>query len=398
MDFAILPPEINSARMYTGPGSGSLLAAAGSWDSLAAELTTTAETYQSVVSGLSTLNWRGPASESMTATAAPYIGWLYTTAEQTKQTAMQARAAAAAFEQAFAMTVPPAVIAANRTQLASLIATNFFGQNTAAIAATEAQYTEMWAQDAAAMYGYSSASAAAAVLAPFAQPNQTTNPAGAAAQSAAVTQAAASVPSTLQGLAAGSIPQWLQNVWANFLQDIQSLGPDTALGKLIGPDAQIWSTLVSTGVFQLPATLNIASFAGQSTVDANTIADGIKFAKTAARTGEGIVAENPAGLGANGAETVGAFSAGGGGVSAVLTGAKSIGPMSVPASWATPAVSHVSALSGTGLTTLPGTEEAVGAGMPGVPGMPAGTLTRASGVIPRYGTRLTVMPRPPAAG
>ncbi|OBA69848.1 hypothetical protein A5641_03090 [Mycobacterium sp. 1554424.7] len=107
MDFAILPPEINSARMYTGPGSGSLLAAAGSWDSLAAELTTTAETYQSVVSGLTTLNWHGPASESMTATATPYIGWLYTTAEQTKQTAMQARAAAAAFEQAFAMTVPP---------------------------------------------------------------------------------------------------------------------------------------------------------------------------------------------------------------------------------------------------------------------------------------------------
>jgi PPE-repeat protein len=386
MDFAILPPEINSARMYTGPGSGSLLAAAGSWDSLAAELTTTAETYQSVVSGLSTLNWRGPASESMTATAAPYIGWLYTTAEQTKQTAMQARAAAAAFEQAFAMTVPPAVIAANRTQLASLIATNFFGQNTAAIAATEAQYTEMWAQDAAAMYGYSGASAAAAMLAPFAQPNQTTNPAGAAAQSAAVTQAAASVPSTLQGLAAGSIPQWLQNVWATFLANTG-----------FGLDAPIWSDLSSSGVFQLPATLNIASFAGKSTLDADTIAAGISGAKGAAQAGAGLAADNPAPVfGAADAAT--AFSGGGRAVSAVLTGAKSIGPMSVPASWATPAVSHISALSGTGLTTLPGTEEAVGAGMPGVPGMPAGTLTRASGVIPRYGTRLTVMPRPPAAG
>jgi PPE-repeat protein len=106
MDFAILPPEINSARMYSGLGSGSMLAAAGSWDSLGSELTTTAETYESVVSSLTTLNWRGPASESMTATAAPYIGWLYATAELTKQTAMQARAAAAAFEQAFAMTVP----------------------------------------------------------------------------------------------------------------------------------------------------------------------------------------------------------------------------------------------------------------------------------------------------
>ena len=47
------------------------------------------------------------------------------------------------------MTVPPAVVAANRAQLATLVATNVFGQNTPAIAATEAQYAEMWAQDAA---------------------------------------------------------------------------------------------------------------------------------------------------------------------------------------------------------------------------------------------------------
>jgi PPE-repeat protein len=32
-----------------------------------------------------------------------------------------------------------------------LVATNFLGQNTPAIAATEAQYAEMWAQDAAVM-------------------------------------------------------------------------------------------------------------------------------------------------------------------------------------------------------------------------------------------------------
>src|SRR6516164_10548885 len=189
MDFAFLPPEINSARMYTGPGSGSMLAAAGSWDALAAELGTTAETYESVVSGLTTLHWRGPASESMMAAADPYVSWLYTTAEQTRQTAMQVRAAAVAYEQAYAMTVPPAVVTANRAQLMALIATNFFGQNTAAIAATEAQYAEMWAQDAAAMSGYATASAAATTLTPFSYPKQTANPAGLAAQSAAVAQA-----------------------------------------------------------------------------------------------------------------------------------------------------------------------------------------------------------------
>ena len=38
MDFAFLPPEINSGRMYVGPGSGPLLAAAAAWDGIATEL------------------------------------------------------------------------------------------------------------------------------------------------------------------------------------------------------------------------------------------------------------------------------------------------------------------------------------------------------------------------
>ena len=163
--------------MYSGPGSGSLLAAAGSWDSLCAEVDTTAQVYESMLRGLIRLPWRGPAAEAMAATVAPYIGWLRTTAELAMQTATQARAAAAAFELAYAMTVPPAAVAANRVHLAaSTIATNFFGQNTAAIAAAEAQYAEFWAQDTTAMYGYAASSAAARQLAPFSSPPQTTNP------------------------------------------------------------------------------------------------------------------------------------------------------------------------------------------------------------------------------
>ncbi|MCV7029324.1 PPE family protein, partial [Mycobacterium sherrisii] len=38
MDFAMLPPEVNSGRMYAGAGSGPLMAAAAAWDGLAAEL------------------------------------------------------------------------------------------------------------------------------------------------------------------------------------------------------------------------------------------------------------------------------------------------------------------------------------------------------------------------
>lgn len=147
--------------MYAGPGSGSLLAAAGSWDSLAAELSVAAAVYESVLSGLTAVYWHGPASQAMAAGAAPYLGWLHTTAERAQQAAMQARSAAAAYELARALTVPPPAVAANRTQLATLVVTNFLGQNSAAIAATEAQYADYWAQDTSAMYGYSISSAVA---------------------------------------------------------------------------------------------------------------------------------------------------------------------------------------------------------------------------------------------
>ncbi|MGH3562236.1 MAG: PPE family protein, partial [Mycobacterium sp.] len=188
MDFALLPPEINSARMYAGPGSGSLLAAAAAWDGLAAELGSAATSYQSVVSGL-TGQWLGPASMAMSTAATPYVAWMNTTAAQAEQAATQAKAAATAYETAFVMTVPPPVIAANRAQLAALVATNFLGQNTPAIAATEAHYREMWAQDAAAMYGYAANSATAAQVTSFTPPPQNTNPAGLAGQANAVAQA-----------------------------------------------------------------------------------------------------------------------------------------------------------------------------------------------------------------
>lgn len=377
MDFALLPPEVNSGRMYTGPGPGSLLAAAGSWDALATELDTTAQTYQSVVSGLTTLDWYGPASESMAAKVAPYVSWLYTTATQTKQTAMQARAAAAAFDQAFAMTVPPPAIAANRIQLMALIATNFFGQNTAAIAATEAQYAEMWAQDAAAMYGYATSSTAAAQLMPFPSPSQTTDPAGLSAQSAAVAQANAS--------AAATDP--ISQLVAAVSQSLQAL--------------QAWATgivpedfAVLDGIFAIYATF--------SAIDSvESIADGIigdEAALVPALTSatEAMPAEASTLVAAQ--QPVGAGS--GLGPNAVLASAGragSIGQLSVPASWAAPATRTVSALSPAGLTTIPGTEEA-GAGAPGVPGMAVPAQSRASGVLPRYGVRLTVMAHPPAAG
>lgn len=189
MDFAALPPEINSARMYTGPGAAPMFAAAMAWDALAAALHSAAASYQSEIAALTGGPWLGPSAAAMAAAAAAYVDWTRTAAAQAEQTANQAKAAAAAYESAFAETVPPPVIAANRSLLMSLIATNVFGQNTPAIATTEAQYSEMWAQDAGAMYGYAASSAAATRLTPFASPQQSTDAGGTVRQAAALTQA-----------------------------------------------------------------------------------------------------------------------------------------------------------------------------------------------------------------
>ena len=189
LDFGALPPEINSGRMYAGPGAGSMLAAAAAWNGLAAELESAASSYGSVISALTSGPWVGPSSTAMAAAAAPYVAWMGATAGQAELAATQAQTAAAAYAAAFAATVPPPEIAANRALLMMLIATNFLGQNTPAIAATEAQYAEMWAQDAAAMYGYAATSAAAtAQVTPFTAAPQTTNPAGLAAQATAAAQ------------------------------------------------------------------------------------------------------------------------------------------------------------------------------------------------------------------
>jgi PPE-repeat protein len=177
MDFGLLPPEVNSALMYAGPGSGPMLAAAAGWVATAAELESTAAGYASQISELSG-QWFGPSATRMAAAAAHHVQWLQTTSAQASQTAAQAFEAAAAYDTAFEMTVPPPVIAANRVQLMTLIATNWLGQNTPAIAATEAQYMGMWVQDATAMYTYAATATPAATLQSFTEPQPTTNQTG----------------------------------------------------------------------------------------------------------------------------------------------------------------------------------------------------------------------------
>jgi PPE-repeat protein len=175
-DAAVLPPEIISGQLYAGPGASSMIAAAEAWRQVAAETETAADEYDATLGTLAEV-WQGPAVAAMLAAADPYARWLHATANQANDIAARARAAAAAFQTALGAVVPPALIAANRAELVQLVTTNVFGQNSAAIAATESMYAQMWAVDASAMNQYQlSSRAATAAIVPFQPPPATTKP------------------------------------------------------------------------------------------------------------------------------------------------------------------------------------------------------------------------------
>src|SRR6185312_2213987 len=211
MEFTTLPPEVISALIHSGPGSASLADAAAAWRQLGADLEDAADNYAATVSSMVD-NWHGPSSAAMFASVAPYLTWLRTTSQQAQQVAASAQAAANAFNTASASVVPTAQVFANRTLLAKLLATNTFGRNMPAIAATEANYQEMWATNAAAMTRYQAASTQATTLPQFTSPTSTADPSGqtaqqakqAAAQASAATNSGATTGTTLASSAAGS--------------------------------------------------------------------------------------------------------------------------------------------------------------------------------------------------
>jgi PPE-repeat protein len=408
MDFGALPPEINSGRMYSGPGSAPLRAASAAWNLLAAELDSAANQYQATINVLADDDWRGPTSATMAAAVAPYITWMTTTGAQAEHTAAQASAAATAYETAFALTVPPPVIAANRAQLAMLVATNVIGQNTPAIAANEALYGEMWAQDAAAMYGYAGSSATASAVKTFTQAPETSNPAAQAMQGSAVTQA--------QSAAAGTgVQSQLQQVLSNVPSSLQQLTSPLAaapaapndfgfLGQILnfldGADGNSIGTFLNSSLtngfvsagYISPALIAPGIFSGLA--DINSLDPNVESAPG----GAGVTAAikpPPAPL---------PMSVPGGGVSANAYGSTLVGKLSVPPTWTAAAqVANHSGVTyaGGGWTNAVGPTGggtgAVPAGMPGMPGA-AGGRSGGFGHGPRYGNRLTVMGRPLSGG
>lgn len=324
-DYVLMPPEVNSARIYAGPRSVSLWAAASAWDLLAAELASAASAFQSTVSTLTSGAWQGPASMTMAAAAAPYVAWLTASSANAEVVATSARLTAGAFEAAFTATVPPAVVAANRTLLATLIATNILGQNTAAIAATEAEYAEMWAQDVAAMTGYDGgATAAEAGWTPFGTP-----------------------PMTLTDVPAPTFTPLSQQLFSSLSQTLSNTASKL---QMLSAPAQL-----------AMEPLNMAM--GQVMTGTNPLTSGAAAGVPA--LGPGLVTQ--VGPVAGGASTV---QLAGRAVSAGVGHAASVGPLSVPPSWPTaapaaPSTPAAATASGTGM----GDAAPAGPRMPSLPSM-----------------------------
>jgi PPE-repeat protein len=410
LNFGALPPEINSGLMYAGPGSGPMLAAAAGWDGLADELGTAAAGYGSVISELTGSPWVGEASASMVAAVAPYVGWISATATQAEQAGMQARLAAGAYETAFMMTVPPPVIAANRALLMALIATNFFGQNTPAIMATEAQYMEMWAQDAAAMYGYAAAAATASVLNPFLVPPKTTNPGGVTGQAAAVAQAivtpAGNSASTVSGI---SMAPMVSALLTTLASPISTATPTSELGALLSSLGFSSSALPS---WEVGSGGLIATMFGNSSNIWNSVTNYPYFALGTANSllsvGAGLApgapAPNPALGGALPPPGAlgGAWNAPGAAVSASLGKAGTVGGLSVPQSWVPPTPSAISpetaGIGGEGLGVEAAPSSGPAALLRGIPLAGKGRRRITQDYATKYGSRPNVLVRTPAAG
>jgi PPE-repeat protein len=303
---------------------------------LAADLESTATQYQTVVTNLTTGAWLGPSSAQMAAATAPYIAWLQGTAATAAQTGAQAKVAAAAYQSAYASMVPLPEITANRAELATLVANNFLGQNTGAIATNEANYLEMWIQDALTMDTYQVNSQAASAL-----PAQTAAPqvaSGAVANTAAAAATPADATSVIEGLLedlAELLGVTSANASAPFSGGLTADALTGWLGALAtavaaNPSAALLPVQVSYYLGMLgsmPARMFMSSGSSSSSAAGSTLASGSDaLLENVGKFVDGKLVNVMSGVG-------GQLQKWGSSISASLAGAHHVGGLSVPNAW-----------------------------------------------------------------
>ena len=377
MAFITLPPEITSALIHSGPGAGSLIEASDAWQRLGTELDDSVRGYAPALSTL-TEAWHGPSAAAMTQAVGPYVTWLRTTAQQCQQLSSSAQVAAAAFGSTLVSVVHPSVVTANRAQLVHLLATNAFGMNLPAIAATEAQYQAMWANNSSAIFRYQAASAQALPVSQFTSPPSITTATGAA------TQASAAATTATNSTAAPTV--------ASIISQLESFDP---LAGWFGLANQYANQFISSGF-----PINLLSYAAQ-----NSSAQALE--SVAPEIGQGL-SEGESALGTASASLSSAVQALGGAQAptAAMGASIKIGNLMAP-----PAVVGLlpAAQTPVQLASQVTPLAAADSGFPLPPLMPPPISSAGSGWRKRkpqkyedvaYGMDVkgTVMPRPPSAG
>jgi PPE-repeat protein len=203
------PPEVHSALLSSGPGPGSLVAAARSWNSLSVEYSSVAAEISAVLAEVQAGVWEGPSAESFVAAYVPYLEWLTRASADSASAAAQHETVAAAYTAALAAMPTLPELASNHAVHGVLVATNFFGINTIPIALNEADYVRMWIQAATTMSTYQAVAGTAVAATPPTEPAPTIQKSD--AQTAASSSANSSGDNPL------GLPQWL-------VQDLQNLG------------------------------------------------------------------------------------------------------------------------------------------------------------------------------
>ena len=247
------PPEVHSTLLSSGPGPGSLLAAAGAYNSLSAEYTAVAEELSAVLADVQTGAWQGPSAEEFVAAFVPYLAWLTQASADSAAAATQHETTAAAYTGALAAMPTLPELATNHMVHGVLMATNFFGINTIPITLNEADYVRMWVQAATTMSTYQAVSSAALASTPA------TTAAPPIAKSA-LTSADTSIYDQLSGDNPLGIPQWLQNILKQFGIDNQITAHDPKLDYFF--DNWVADFLQNFGVTWDPAagTVNGATY------------------------------------------------------------------------------------------------------------------------------------------